>query len=90
MSDPLCSRCNLTYDICECPDAVAARARSNNPPIEVSREDCEFLLGMMERDMGQGLALLTLPGASEEMLRKLVDMMEEIRPVRDRMKEAMK
>lgn len=63
---------------------------SNNPPIEVSRDDCEFLMSMMERDMARGLALLSLPDASEEMLRKIVSMMEEIRPVRDRMKEALK
>lgn len=65
-------------------------ALSNNPPIELQRGDAEFLLQMMERDMGQGLALLTLPGASDEMQRKVVEMMEAIRPVRDRVKEAMK
>lgn len=61
----------------------------NNPPIELSREHAEIVLDTLERNMGQGLALLSM-GGNEATLRKVVGMMEHIRPVRDHLKGELK
>jgi hypothetical protein len=63
----------------------------NNPPVmlELTREEAEFMLLNAETNMAQGLAILT-GGFSEEAQRKTVALIEQFRPIRDKVKEALK
>lgn len=61
----------------------------NGAPIEIDREDARTLLAMVERDMGQALALLSSPDMSREGLETLVRNIETLRPLRRRLCEAL-
>ena len=63
----------------------------NNPPVllELTREEAEFILRNAETNMEQGLAILT-SGFSDEAKRKTVELIEQFRPIRDKVKDAMK
>jgi hypothetical protein len=63
----------------------------NNPPVilELTREEAEFVLKNADTNMAQGLAILT-GGFSVEAQRKTVDLIEQFRPIRDKVKEALK
>lgn len=56
----------------------------NKPPVELSREDAQFVADVLERDMFQGLQILTQVQAgttSIEAAKKTVAYMEAARPV---------
>lgn len=68
-----------------------ARQGHNNPPVilELTREEAEFMLLNAETNMQQGLAILTA-GFSEDAQRKTVALIEGFRPLRDKLKVALK
>lgn len=67
----------------------------NNPPItmELTRDEAELLRDILDRDMGQGLALLEMVQKGQlrkEAAERVVEMMEAIRPINHKFREALK
>lgn len=53
----------------------------NQPPVELSEDHARTILAIIERDLGQGLALLN--GCTQQATaEKIIGMMELIKPIR--------
>lgn len=63
----------------------------NNPPVtlELAREEAEFALKNVETNITQGLALLQ-SGLSPGSAEKIVTLIEDFKPIRDKLKAALK
>jgi len=65
----------------------------NNPPVvELDADEAKLVFDIFDRDMGQALAVLGMVQEgklSEDAARKVVVLMEEMRPLHRKLKEAL-
>lgn len=66
---------------------------SNNPPdveLGLTRAEAEFMLENCETNIAQGMAILTIDGFSRDALEKTVALIEQFKPIREKLKKAMR